>query len=363
MCGVKKFDEQMVVVGAGLGALGFACGLRNEQQVLILEKSRGVGGRAATRRVGGFRFDHGANYFSSDDAEVRQLILEELPGGRPLEISGGIWTFGEEGKLSPGDPTRDLGEKWTYSEGINRLAAELVELSACEVRRQTRVAALRRGGGRWQVWGDEGQLLGVADEVVVNCPPPQLADLLDVGDGSKGMSNGECVGHGLSNGLVRELRQPNYLMQWVVMLGFAGRLDLPEGMCAALNTDRRHCVAWLGVEDAKPGRVERGKSALVVQFSPAWTEVNFELERGEVERFGLEQVSQFFPNLPELEVRSSQRWKFAAPTRKISGEIWQDLESLGIYYVGDGHLEKGRVCGALKTGLELAKRLGKRTIS
>lgn len=35
----------------------------------MLEKSKGIGGRAATRRVENYSFDHGANYLSFDSLD------------------------------------------------------------------------------------------------------------------------------------------------------------------------------------------------------------------------------------------------------------------------------------------------------
>ncbi|GAB6880489.1 hypothetical protein JCM17823_27630 [Halorubrum gandharaense] len=50
----------------------------------LLEKSRGVGGRAATRRRNGCRYDHGANYVNPDD------------GGRTADLHvAGDWVAGE----------------------------------------------------------------------------------------------------------------------------------------------------------------------------------------------------------------------------------------------------------------------------
>lgn len=57
------------VVGAGLSALAASFNLITAKvplNIRIFEKSKGVAGRAATRRAEHFIFDHGANYVSLD---------------------------------------------------------------------------------------------------------------------------------------------------------------------------------------------------------------------------------------------------------------------------------------------------------
>jgi renalase len=57
----------IAIIGAGISGLSVAYTLRTLKHlnVLLLEKSRGVSGRATTRRKDNFAFDHGANYFYS----------------------------------------------------------------------------------------------------------------------------------------------------------------------------------------------------------------------------------------------------------------------------------------------------------
>ena len=69
----QKFD--IAVIGAGIA--GLVCAQELQQagySVVVLEKSRGVGGRMATRRVSGSRADHGVRYLEPTDKLLQQLI-------------------------------------------------------------------------------------------------------------------------------------------------------------------------------------------------------------------------------------------------------------------------------------------------
>jgi predicted NAD/FAD-dependent oxidoreductase len=55
---------EVLVIGAGLAGLSCACALREQSvDVRVLEKSRGVGGRCATRRIEGQPVDHGLAFY------------------------------------------------------------------------------------------------------------------------------------------------------------------------------------------------------------------------------------------------------------------------------------------------------------
>jgi renalase len=59
----KHFD--VAIVGAGVAGLTLASRLKNlGASFTVLEKSKGVGGRMATRRDGGATFDHGAQFYT-----------------------------------------------------------------------------------------------------------------------------------------------------------------------------------------------------------------------------------------------------------------------------------------------------------
>ncbi|MDX2098447.1 MAG: FAD-dependent oxidoreductase, partial [Leptolyngbyaceae cyanobacterium bins.59] len=66
---------EIAVIGAGMA--GLTCAQQLQQmgyQVVVLDKSRGVGGRIATRRVGAHVVDHGARYLEPQGPLTERLI-------------------------------------------------------------------------------------------------------------------------------------------------------------------------------------------------------------------------------------------------------------------------------------------------
>ncbi|MFW5681081.1 MAG: FAD-dependent oxidoreductase, partial [Pseudomonadota bacterium] len=149
---------RVCVVGAGLAGLACARTLADHRlSVTVLDKSRGLGGRMATRRTDGLAFDHGAQFFTARDAVFRRhveawaeqgLVARWEPSGRPAD----------------GEPW------WVATPRMTALARHLgAEL---EVRGETAVTAVERSAEGWQVIAGDLRL-GPFDAVVVATPAPQ----------------------------------------------------------------------------------------------------------------------------------------------------------------------------------------------
>ncbi|OZH52858.1 FAD-dependent oxidoreductase [Hydrocoleum sp. CS-953] len=89
----QKFD--IAVIGAGMAGLVCAQELQKAgYSVVVLEKSRGVGGRMATRRVSGSRADHGVRYLEPTGKFLQQLInnLKSQKNNPDTEPILQLWT-------------------------------------------------------------------------------------------------------------------------------------------------------------------------------------------------------------------------------------------------------------------------------
>jgi len=67
--------DRCLIIGAGIS--GLVAGRKLQDQgidITVIDKGRGVGGRASTRIINGARFDHGAQSFTADDPRFRELV-------------------------------------------------------------------------------------------------------------------------------------------------------------------------------------------------------------------------------------------------------------------------------------------------
>ena len=152
---------QIAVIGAGISGLVCARRLVTEgHQVVVLEKSRSLGGRCATRKFGDHVVDTGVQYFTLRDAEIRKEV-EEVARGHLRKLEKSILVKGEI--YRPGE------ERFYLAPGNNRLGTFLAE--GLEVRKETEVGTVPRINGKWSIAGVE------YDAVVSSAPWPQTAGL------------------------------------------------------------------------------------------------------------------------------------------------------------------------------------------
>ncbi len=169
----------VAVIGAGL--TGLVCAQQLQQLgygVVVLEKSRGLGGRVATRRLHNTWADHGVAYFSDEGKQTGALVRNWRDRGilHPWINQDFVWT---DGTLHPGEVG---SQRYVSPLGITAVAKDLSQ--ELDIWRGQRVEAIAPTANHtWAltlapVPGEPIREL-TARAVVITAPAPQTADLLD----------------------------------------------------------------------------------------------------------------------------------------------------------------------------------------
>jgi predicted NAD/FAD-dependent oxidoreductase len=365
----------VAVVGAGLAGLACARALAADgARVTVLEKSRGPGGRAATRHAAPvgegaaeasvLAYDHGAQYATARDARfVAQLEAWRARGvvaewaGRFVALAGG--TVGPTGGGTPA--TR----RWVGVPGMRALGsalAEDVERHGAALVRGARVAAARRAGdGTWTLTADGGATHGAYDAVIVAVPAPQAVPLL------------AAVPR-----LSAQAAAVRMTPCWSAMLAVAAPLGLPfDGAFVNAPTDETTeragslvvpagpgapgapALAWIARDSAKPGRAlpEGVTETWVLHAGPAWSEAHLELAPEDVARRLLAELAREarVPVHAPIVHLAAHRWRYATPAPPLdAAALWDADTALGA--CGDW-CGGPRVEGAYLSGLAAAERV------
>ena len=320
---------RIAVVGAGLSGLAAARSLSDQNhQVTVFETSRGLGGRAATRRLTAFdqQADHGAQYFTARDQRFRRRVLSWAERGVVAPWRGRLGAYDGNGIAPAGADD----ERWVGVPGMSSLGRLLGE--ELDVRLETRVAPPEHAGGAWLLADEQGNALGRFDRVLIAVPAPRAVELLSA-----------------APELAARAATLRYAPCWSVMLGLDAPLDLPwEGLFVNQGPLR-----WAANNGSKPGR--KG-SVWVLHANADWTGSRLEADTQSVTdalvvHFA-EVVGRAGAQLPAIRWSQAHRWLYSLVDDPLDvGCLWEP--ALGIGACGDW-CNGARIEGAWLSGEALA---------
>ena len=359
--------RSVAILGAGAAGLGVAFGLRQAGwAVTLIEKSRGLTGRAATRYRHGadgaerggpegasWVYDHGAQYLKAErDSRTGHLVTQTLPTDDLVEIGRAIWVHDGKGQIEPGDPSKNQEPQWTYTSGIKTLGTLLYEeakrgASRLNLLLETRAHRLRQTEAGWTVETTEGDTLGPYDAVVMTPPGPQSRELVEA----------SALETERKATLLDALEPAAYRAQFSVVLAYDHIVERPGDFYALVNPDGEHPIAWLAFESDKQGHAPDGCTLVMLQMGDAWTQAHYETNRAEVTAEAQRLAAELLgTDLSNPLWTDSQRWRYSLPNTPASPALG-DAEADGLFFAGDFVMGKGRVHLALESGLYVAERL------
>ena len=207
---------KIAVVGAGLSGLTAGKVLAEAgHEVVIYEKSRGYGGRMATRYAGKDqeqKLDHGVSYFTATDSVFLQQIKE-------WEEKGLVQKWGDRFSYYTGETLMSrtpLQESGIYSsvKGMNQIGRFMGRFS--DVVFESKVGGITYFGKNrtrkrpWMINFQSGQVVS-ADAIILAVPAPQAYGIL-------GMSQDETD----TFKLLRQIDEIRYDPTFSLMIGFKG---------------------------------------------------------------------------------------------------------------------------------------------
>lgn len=316
------------VVGAGLSGMTLARELEQAgHRCQVFEKSRGRGGRLATRRRDGWQADHGAQYFTVRDSEFQAEVDQWLARGwvAPWPVTPVV--LDREGvHESPDEQTRYVGVPT-----MNAMVQGLSE--GLDLFTQTRVDRLERVGRQWRLWDDQGEQYGQFDAVLLTAPLAQSLALLPQGSQLEVPLRGTTA----------------MLPCWAVAITFSE----PTGIEADAAFVKAGVVNWLARDSSKPGRAAEPET-WVAHFTAQWSANHLDASDSLLEQQCLAALRRLGQtDLPAVTDRFKHRWLYAR-----SGSETQLNEAfdanLAIGLAGDW-TQGDRLEGAWRSGHRLAK--------
>jgi renalase len=289
----------VAVIGAGLSGLVSAQVLSQAgYRVVIVDKSRGLGGRLATRRLQDTCADHGVRSLTVQGLLSQQLIqtLEQQqvlqPWSKPL-YRGQNGTWFATDTIAYSNPT-----------GLNAIAKWLA--TGLEIRRDQQVEAIMPQSAQWQLQCTATQTVAQIAELqaralVVAIPAPQALRLLE-----------PLQSQGFPAEAVAALHQVEFDPCLTVIATYnADRQTVwNQFPWQALQIEDDSHLAWLSLETSKyPSRYG---SVAVIQstgrLAQQWLETT---DLQAVGRLLVQQAANWVPELSQPTEQQVHRWRYA----------------------------------------------------
>lgn len=248
------------IIGAGISGLIAGRVLAKQgHDVTILEKSRGFGGRMATRYVGKnheTKLDHGLSYFTADSPEFQNFSAELLEKGL-IKRWGDEFVFYDGNKLYAKNLNHKKQPTFTAVNGMNSIGKYLSRW--VDVKTETLAGGLTYIGSNrtkkrsWMINLTAGNTFE-ADAVIIATPAPQAYGLLQTATDETNALK-----------IIREIDEVQYAPCYTLMAGYGNR-ELPEWEGVICNSG---ALQFISNEASKKSNDQ--ECSLVVQATPGFT--------------------------------------------------------------------------------------------
>jgi renalase len=320
-----------VVVGAGVCGLVAARSLADAGwRVVVLEEGSEVGGRIATRRVGEWTFDSGAQFFTTRSERFKRMVEEWLAAGIV-----GEWT---RGFVDAEGIRRDDGyPRYRGLEGMASIARHLARGLDVHTGERAARADVRDGG--WEV-STHRSARESGTALLLTAPVPGSLSLVDAGN------------------LVLPVaaRQRLETVSYAPCLALMALLDTPSGVPEPGGVQvKSEPLDWIADNQRKGISTAPG---ITVHAGPAWSRRHFEDSEAHITASLLAFASEHLHRdlSSTLLDTSLCRWRYSWVTRQDPEPCLLASENPPLIFAGDAFGE-AKVEGAVLSGLAAAERL------
>ena len=322
-------NTPIAIIGTGLAGLSAAQALSDAGlSVTLFDKSRGSGGRMASKRSEAGSLDLGAQYFTARDRRFAEAMQQWRQHGWVDNWHPALYQA-RNGALAL---SADEQERWVATPRMSALTRAL--LGGHQVHFSCRISEVFRGEQHWTLLDTEGNNHGPFSHVIVATPAPQASTLLSAAPKLAAVAASVPM-------------EPT----WAVALGFTQALETPVQACFVEDSP----LQWLARNNSKPGR-QHPQDCWVLHATSSWTRQHVDSSKEAV----IDQLRGAFAELigcavPAPSLSLAHRWLYARP---VQAHEWGALadSDLGLYACGDWCLS-GRVEGAWLSGQEAARKL------
>jgi hypothetical protein len=319
----------IAIVGAGLA--GLTCAKQLQQQgdrVIVLDKSRGVGGRVSTRRINQTYVDHGLPYLEIQGKQTENLIQQLTQANIIRSWEGEIYQLDIQNNLQPTTPVK----RYLAPQGINAIAKYLA--TSLEIKKQFQVTTIQAKEQTWQILDRSNNQIN-AKAVVMAIPAPQALTILE---------------SQVATEFINQLGQVEFSPCLVAIAGYDSKYlsHLPSWHGVKINNQTD--LTWIALDSSKRDTITQ--PVFVFHSTPKFAQQY--LDTTNLQPAGKQILQQaaslFLPWLDSPQWMQVHRWRYSIPSHSLSLPCLATTQPLPLVCCGDWCQGKG-VEDALISGL------------
>ena len=318
---------KILIIGAGMSGLTAARELQNSgHQVTVVDKGRGIGGRMATRRFAGGRFDHGAQFFTTRSDEFKAATADWQ--------SENVAHHWFDGTPKPDEPTENDGHpRYCGDSGMTGIGKHLAQ--DLNVQLGHEIESLTRQSGVWTATTLKGETFS-GEELILTAPIPQSLKLFDTSDQK------------LTETMRATLEGVTYEPCFAVLAQLDGPSAIPAPGLFYVNGD----PIWWVADNYQKG-VSPTEGSVTIHSSGAYAREHYDEDQTQVGEQLIEASKEWLGRpVQEFQVR---RWRYSKPENPLDIGIARD-ENCAVTFAGDA-LMGAKIEGAFQSGRMAARKL------
>lgn len=295
----------VAVIGSGMAGVTLARLLIDfcpSVEVTLFEKSRGVGGRMATRYTEAIEHDHGAQFFTVRGKRFKDFL-------KPFKSAFKVWPAVTT-TLSP--DRKEYSRMWFEPHYVGtprmnslckRIAKEL------DVKLNHKVVKIDGVPKRWFLEA-ENTRFGPFEWIVSTAPAPQTQEIF---------------------------KEPALHAPYDAIYALMAQTTKRPDFDAAVVRDSP--ISWVAVTSSKPERSQLNQAGIVAHSQPEWTAKHLELPLEEVKQKLCDAVKKLGIGGLQRESAMLHLWRFAQPrgaeTNRFFVDVHKQLAACGDWFIGD----------------------------
>ena len=296
-------NPRVAIIGAGLAGLSVArrlVGVGIESQ--LFDKSRGVSGRMATRRLEmrglNLRFDHGSPFLTPPQMQAIAEQMNSPAHPMPFDVATHS-ALGDESLICIADGMNQVG-KW-LARGLKiHLSQQVTEIVPSD------------GNRRWQIVTADDVIIDDFDWVITTTPPRQAAEILRLSDSA----------------VVSALNAIEPQGCWSLML--VTEPSLPLGL---VEHPKGEIIERVINENAK-GRFSEHLGLYTVHAKRPWSQRHMESPKVDVQTAMIEALQSFGLESQNILHAQLHRWLYAGVVQPLGQPYLADMQR-GLISAGD----------------------------